>query len=284
MKVGVMSRGSPDYLIDIVADGVVRLLGRESVALDYNTKTSWSHRYAHLFSMLQGEDCFPLRDADVLIASLRSASPALDWAKVTQKKVAILDGEDDADVRPWLVDRAAVYFKREFFGGRSYHWKVKPLQFAAVPEMTADVARVPGSVFFHAEMRHSMRIFVANVLQEMGLCRSGDVVVKEDYNKGLLSAMIGISTRGAGWDTYRYWETTYFGACLLTQRLPLVIPGNFVEGEVVFFDGERDFKPKLLSLLSDPERAFSIGAAGKKACLERHMSVNRAKTVLEALA
>lgn len=284
MKVGVMSRGSPDYLVDIVADGMVRLLGRENVTLDYNTKTSWSHRYAHLFSMLQGENRFPLHEADVLVASLRSASAALEWTKATRRKIVILDGEDDSDVKSWLLEKVSVYFKREFLGGRSYHWKVKPLQFGAVPEMTEGAERVPGSVFFHAEMRHSMRIFVANVLQEMGLCRSGDVVVKEDYNKGLLSAMIGISTRGAGWDTYRYWETAYFGACLLTQRLPLVIPGNFLEGEVVFFDGEHDFKTKLNGLLANQDRAFAIGVAGRKACIERHMSTNRARTVLEAVA
>ena len=56
MKVGVISKGSPDYLIDIVTDGLIRLLGRQSVALDYNVRGGCSGSYAHLLQGFQGPE------------------------------------------------------------------------------------------------------------------------------------------------------------------------------------------------------------------------------------
>ena len=41
---------------------------------------------------------------------------------------------------------------------------------------------------------------------------------------------------------------------------------------------------KLGKLLTEPERAKDIGARGRAACLDRHLSIHRAKTLLEAMA
>jgi hypothetical protein len=46
LKVAVVSTGSPDFQIDIVADGLIRLLGKENVHLDYNRRVAPDGRYS----------------------------------------------------------------------------------------------------------------------------------------------------------------------------------------------------------------------------------------------
>jgi hypothetical protein len=90
--------------------------------------------------------------------------------------------------------------------------------------------------------------------------------------------------RGAGWDTYRYWEIPFFGSVLLSQRIPVAIPDNFVEDtEAVFFDTIPEFAAKLIWLLDHPADAERIAKAGQQKCMARHLSTHRATTVLEAI-
>jgi len=49
MKVAVVSNGSPDYLIDIVTDGLIRLVGRERVHLSYNQISTANSMQSQLF-------------------------------------------------------------------------------------------------------------------------------------------------------------------------------------------------------------------------------------------
>ena len=285
MKVGVISRGSPDYLIDVVADGLIRLLGREGVSLNYNVRGGLGGRYEHLLQRFAERDSFDIHDADALVASTRSLPEAAAWMKRTGKgKVAVVDGEDDPVIRdPW-PRTAAAYFKREYLSGVPYGARILPLPFAAIPEPYDHREERPNPLFYLAGNTHPFRREIVGVLVEMGF-RPASNLPKPEYNRILGMSMIGVSVRGLGWDTYRYWEIPYFGAAMLSQRMPIVIPGNFVDGEeAVFFDDPEDFRTKAGRMLRDREGTLAIAKAGRKACLERHISVNRAKTVLEALA
>lgn len=285
MRVGVISRGSPDYLIDIVADGLIRLLGRPAVSLDYNVRKGVGSPYDQLFHRFAEPDSFAIHEAEILIASVRSLPEAAAWmARTGKRKVAIVDGEDDPVIRePW-PQSAAVYFKREYLAGIPYGPRVRPLPFAAVPETFEYDERRPNPLFYLARDTHPYRRQVVSVLVEMGF-RPASNLPKSEYNRILSASLIGVSVRGLGWDTYRYWEIPYFGAAMIAQRMPLVIPGNFEDGaEAVFFDDPEDFRTKVGRMLRDREGTLKIARTGRKACLERHLSVNRAKTVLEALA
>src|ERR1044072_7341503 len=122
MKIGVISKGSPDYLIDIVTDGLLRLLGRENISLDYNARGGWGGQYSQLLQNFSGPEPYDIHDAEVLIASLRSTQAARDWMKRTgRRKVAIVDGEDGVEIRDVQRD-VLVYFKREFLKNH-YHPK-----------------------------------------------------------------------------------------------------------------------------------------------------------------
>lgn len=285
MKVGIISRGSPDYLVDVVTDGMIRLLGRSSVSLDYNVRGGWGGAFVHLLEGFQGPEPFDIYDADVLIASNRSAGPMRDWIKKTGKKtVAFLDGEDPDTIMSDQLPFVKVYFKREYLKHRLYDPKVMPLQFAAIPEPIQKEVQVNRQVFYSGHPTHPVRNEVVRALKALGFPPVPNQD-KQKYNECLMSSLVGVAARGNGWDTYRYWETPYFGAAMLSQRPGIVIPNDFIDGqEAVYFDSIDHMKVKLLEMLKDADRTVEIGRAGRKACLERHMSVNRAKTVLEALS
>jgi len=283
-KVGIISRGSPDYLIDIVTDGALRILGRGSVCLDYNVRGGWGGGYAHLFEGFSSPEPFDIHDAEVLICSSRSIAEAKEWmAKTGREKVAVIDGEDGSHLHE-AASEMPLYFKREFSLLDAYPSNVLPLPFAAIPELRPEIGTTENLVFYQGHPNHPFRVEVKGLLKEMGFEAAETRVEKVEYNKRLISSLIGVSVRGCGWDTYRYWEIPYFGAALLAQRPQILIPDNFIDGyEAVFYDSIQDLRAKIIQMVSDQERTFEIAQAGTKASVERHLSVHRAKTVLEAL-
>jgi hypothetical protein len=286
MKIGVISRGSPDYSIDIVTDGLIRLLGRQGVSLDYNNRGGWGGQYIQLLQGFEGPEPYDIHDADVLIASDRSLEAMKQWMKKTGRTaVAVVDGADGDAIATEVLSKVQVYFKREYIKGRTYAANIKPLPFAAIPEALNSEVKISRQVFYAGHPTHHFRLEIARVLTEMGHPPIVERIEKADYNRKLMESLIGISVRGNGWDTYRFWEIPYFGACMLAQRPNIVIPGAFVDGqEAVYYDSIGDFKEKLKMLLANPDEAVKIAEAGRKASMERHLSINRAKTVLEALS
>lgn len=296
MKVAVVSTGSPDFQIDIVADGLVRLLGKENVHLDYNRRVAPDSRYSQLMMGFQYPNAFELDAADFLVVSTRTPlSVAKKWKERTGKgKVAVLDGEDDPNLRH-NVREATVYFKREYLKGTSYPSNVIPLPFAAIPEDIPANSHRDIPVFWCGLVRNGIRLDITKALREMGIkieegrhdnaMAVGGITGKAGYNERLARSLVGISARGAGWDTYRYWEVPYFGAVLMSHRLGIVIPEDFIDGkEAVFFNDAKDMKEKLGGLLKDESRIKAIAEAGARAVQERHLSIHRAKKVIEALA
>lgn len=276
-------------MVDIVADGLIRLLGRENVHLDYNSQDKKDLRYTHLMKgFFDKPNAFDINDADALVVSERSGvGPMRDWKDRTGKTaVAFLDGEDDPRIRQDAKELSKVYFKREYLKEGKYASGVLPLPFAALPEEPCvRIDNIERPVFFMGHwLDHPTRKEVGLRLEKMGIKIHNGIWAKADYNRALSGTLVGISVRGWGWDTYRYWEIPYFGACLLSDRLGMVIPRDFEEDvEAVFFSGMDEFESKLRSLMDDPDRAMAIARLGKKAVDERHMSINRARTVMEEL-
>jgi hypothetical protein len=285
-KVAVYSHGSPDFLIDIVADGLCRLLGRENVFYSHYLWPWQKDRYNLIFKGFETPNIIGPYDADALVVSDRTDfSFANEWMEKTGRKaVAIIDGEDEEWLHP-LVETPMAYFKREMMDGRKYPSNVRPLQFAAVPESLHARPERMLPTFFMANMSDPIRQEIVATMREMDLPVVLGKLPKGEYDSLLSSSRIGVSSRGAGWDTYRYWEIPYAGALLFSQKLPLLIPGNFVDGqEAIFFTDMAEFRLKMKSLLESPDEAKKIAESGQKASNSRHLSIHRAKTVLEALA
>lgn len=285
IKVSIVSEGSPDYLIDIIADGFVRLLGRNSLHLKWNTYRPPRPTLSHLFEGFDASNTFDLCDGDVLIISVRTSLGIADeWRKKYGKKrpIVVIDGEHSGGIRKRYSHAATVYFKGEFLKAGKYSENIKPLPFAAIPEQIPDVPRT-NDVCFIYKPTHPLRSEVGDALSRMGYPPQSRRS-KEQFNVALASSAIGVSVRGRAWDTTRYWEIPYFGAALLSFRPGIVIPENFIEDEeAVFFEDIPDFRRKLTALLSDPNRIRRIAARGQDACRSRHLSTHRAKYILNNL-
>ena len=102
-----------------------------------------------------------------------------------------------------------------------------------------------------------------------------------EYQRRLRESRIGLNCFGMGFDTVRYWELPAHGCLLLSDRLPIQIPHNFVDGHhAVFFDTLPELIDKLDYYLGHPAEAEAIAAAGRAHFLERHTNAARARQAL----
>lgn len=285
MKISVIAYCFPDYMMEILSDGLVRLLGRKNIHFQFNEASPPDCMRAPIYQSLKQPNSFGLYEGDALIISTRSGVNRLsDWLSRTGKKPSVaIDGEDDMTVRDDFRLAAKVYFKREVALYNKFTG-IRPLVFGAIPEPLPILERTR-PVAFLGKVTSQARQEIWNVLTGMGLPSQEPARSKEKYNEVLASSLVGISVRGAGWDTYRHWENAYFGCAPLCERPKIQVPDNFIDGqEALFFDGLPDFQFKLKGLLNDPARAKALGVAAQQACQKRHLSVNRAKTVLESIS
>ena len=235
--------------------------------------------------------------------------------------VVFVDGEDHPYVRG-IAPRVDAYFKRETLQRaiglrarmpvrRLYHrrryprrWsdplrreiavataasrQIVPLPFGLIDTGVEPSAEKDVDVTFLARPTSPERVAVLDALRL--LARDGAVVRAApdsalpwaEYFHLLARSKIGISVRGLGYDTYRYWEIPYAGTLLLAEPPQTVIPDNFVDGrEAVFAPVER-LAERARELLSTD--TGEIAAAGRAKLLAHHTSVNRARTVLEVVS
>jgi hypothetical protein len=114
------------------------------------------------------------------------------------------------------------------------------------------------------------------------LLEEGERLRWAEYLDVLRCSRIGVSVRGGGYDTYRYWEVPAAGALLVSEPLPILIPRNFDDGTEAVFAPLGEMAARIRELLGgDTER---VAAAGRRRLEAAHTAVARAQTVLDALA
>jgi hypothetical protein len=235
--------------------------------------------------------------------------------------IALLDGEDEIFVLR-AVTRVDRYFKREILASRaegmprealrrahrllrkpfenrdpladpicvarSGDGRLIPLPLAwigAVPErrpVEHDVACLHAPT---SSVRSTVRAALERLRSEglrIRLLEDGERLSWSEYMDVLCRSRIGISVRGGGYDTYRYWEVAAAGALLLAEPTRIVIPGNFVDGREAVFAPPRHMAATLRKLLQG--ETDEMAAAGRRRLLAGHTSVHRARAVLDALS
>ena len=235
-----------------------------------------------------------------------------------EKPTAYLDGADDSYIHE-IARHVDVYFKREVplrrrlqtplplqklffrFGGAP-QWqgplrevvdfavagdpRIVPLPFGvidhgqrAVREKTYDVAfmGLPTS----RERARLRRDLDALARQGVRVFAPEERLSWWDYLEVLGRTRVGISLRGHGFDTYRYWEIPALGTMLLAETPRIVIPENFEHAEEAWFADPARMPDAVREVLAmDTER---IAAAGHRKLLASHTSSARAQTVLDHL-
>lgn len=302
----------PHYGLDILYDGLCRVLGEENV-LDYPYKPSLHGappaEYVHYpctfnrpgvpiplaqlladiergrFDFIVFGDCeagMPLEDARAIAQAAGDKTP-----------IFVYDALDAAmNLRPRMlgflgVERVAGYFKREMLACADYGPNSFPLPFA-YPD--GRVGPPPGTprpkALFWAGHRMSglRRLFLERIESRFGL-KLDAVYPQDEYVRALHEHRLGLNCFGFGFDTVRYWELPAHGCMLLSERLPIRIPYNFRDGEsAVFFDDLESLESKLAHYLDAPEECAAIAATAHAHLLHHHTGAARARHCLGWIA
>lgn len=251
------------YLEDILHEGLDEFLGSENVLcypykdyedFQYNLhpprEDSPPHRLPTGFLRLLAQKD---RIAAVVVGSVQPESVAT-WRGIQDefpdRPVGVIndgDGEWPGELR--YTHR----FKKNLLPGEESA-DLFPLCTAAPPrvmlamEETRDI-----QVSLVARPTHELRRQCAEVLADRGfLALYGVDLPREQFCSILNRSKIAVSVRGRAWDTFRYWEIPFHGALLLSQRLPILIPDDFIDGEsAVFFDTPREMMDRITDLLAE---------------------------------
>lgn len=247
-------------------------------------------------------------------------SKVLSKAKKSSIPIAFLDGSDLPFVR-YIYYKGVTYFKREtlpkglrsllnlnltipqimavfiqFFKapnklavpiGISNSFDVVPLPFGIIDYGFKPVREKVFDIAFVATLRTPWRRKVYNFLKKYSKKRRlkaflGGGLNWIDYMNVLSKSRISISCRGAGFDTYRYWEIPYSGSLLFSERLPIIIPKNFTDGaNAVFFSDLKELKNKLDFYLD--KDLTEITESGRNHLLRHHTSINRARRLINVM-
>lgn len=107
----------------------------------------------------------------------------------------------------------------------------------------------------------------------------------DEYHARLARSWCGVSMRGAGSDTNRYWEIPAHGAILISDRPVHTIPNNFRDGaEAFFYDTPEQAVSIIRDLSRNPHRAMQIACAGYEKFLQCHTTTARAALLLATVA
>lgn len=101
---------------------------------------------------------------------------------------------------------------------------------------------------------------------------------RDEYLNKLAHSKASVSLRGMGYDCDRYWEIPGYGAMLLSQKIPLTIPNNFVDGEsALFFKNYEELQHKFEKYVVKSDEWIDIARKGKIRFLKFHTPEMRVK-------
>lgn len=295
----------PHYGLDVLYDGLCSVLGTDNVVEfpfkpslhgqateEYRNYPCTFDRPGHDLDLREVLDRLSNRWFDLVLygdceASLPREHARAIAAAARNVPVFIIDALDAAmDLRPRVMEylgisSAAGYFKREMLRCADYGPNAFPLPFA-YPDCR--VAASPTAMsrprpFFWAGHRQSglRRLFLERIEARLGV----ELVAgypQEQYLALLRESRMGLNCFGFGFDTVRYWELPAQGAMLFSERLPIRIPHDFVDGEsAVFFNDLEEMERKLEHYLEHPDACARIAAAGHAHLLRYHTGSMRAR-------
>jgi hypothetical protein len=285
------------FLEDIIHEGLDELLGPDNVycypykdysRFQYNLYPESAAKELHRKPIGRSRLMELGNEVTAVVIGSARAEAIATWRSIEDlfpdQPVGILNGEED--FVPWPTDiRYTHRFIMDFLPEHQEPG-VYPLPMAAPPRvmLPEDVPR-DIAVSFIARNTRDVRIRCAELLRKAGFMVLMDAdLPREQFCWILNRSKIAVSTRGAAHDTFRYWEIPYHGALLLSQRLPILIPDNFVDGEsAVFWDTPEEMVAKIRELLADPDRLARIAAAGRRLSWEKHTASARARYLLEKM-
>jgi spore maturation protein CgeB len=110
--------------------------------------------------------------------------------------------------------------------------------------------------------------------------RKGDFYFEE-----LKKTKISLNFRGTGWDTLRYWEIMGLKAFLISQRLQIEIPNDFIEGKEIIYcmDDLSDLDDLCHFYLKHDSLRKAIAEKANAKTMEFHTVESRANYILKKI-
>ena len=318
MKILLCTGKLVDYGLDALYDGLCRVLGSENV-LEYPHKPSLHGEKDVYFRWYPALFDYPITKTDeekvemlknnefdaILVGCISSGdfrrqqkasykpNPLLnDFFELIREKsktipTYIVDTDDLSDINETLMKQLnyKLYFKREYSKNKTYPSSVVPLSFAYsekyIPKNINNVRR--NNVLWLGKSIESREKYL-DFYSKLKDVKINNYFRQDDYRKHLLWYTIGLSLRGRGDDTVRYYEVSAHGMLLLSEKINIVIENDFKDGETaVFFDSVEELKEKLDYCLANPEYANKIAKAGREWLLKYHTTTARAQEMLEKM-
>lgn len=220
--------------------------------------------------------------------------------------ILLHDGEDYANFNFAALDeiRPDVYAKRELTKNNPSvdilgKTLIVPCPFSA-PDRLADLPAseesFPIDAVFLCGDTDPLRRQVADALIQSGMtCLvtiQGDVnrnlgvsgpLGWQDYIEVLRTARVGVSVRGAGWDTCRYWETAAITG-LIADELGIHIPHPFEDGETaLLFHTASGAADRVRWAKENPSDYAIIRQRGIEHARKHHLNSCRAQQMIDHL-
>ncbi|HEC43244.1 hypothetical protein LCGC14_2930650 [marine sediment metagenome] len=321
MKILFIGSRKYDYLADLTYSGLIKVLGPENmIELKWNPRYHIPYKTYPKNIPTSRKGIFnPLltnkKKYDVVLVA--AAKPDCFQAYLSivsdipaDKPVVFIDGGDREEFggdlermgHPGLYEQSISLrpfdkiFKREFLKNTSYPENVYPLP------LSVNYDRIPAlrvqkkyQVAFWAVEGHPIRTRVLEMLEDRFDCRENGTHRNQEFKKykrkgkfylqELAACTIGLSFRGGGWDTLRYWEIPAVGSFMISQPLNIVIPDDFRSGEEIVFCKEdaSDLIDLCTYYLNNSEKRENITARGAAYAREYHSDEARARYIMKIL-
>ena len=132
--------------------------------------------------------------------------------------------------------------------------------------------------YIHLLKEYSDKIGISNKISDRR-------VEKGVYFSTIKKSKAGISVRGTGYDTFRYWEIPAYGAALISQRNPLVIPYIFIHGKsALFFNNFDELKHIIQKYIVNSNDWVDIARNGHTHFLQHHTPERRVQMLLDEIS
>ncbi len=107
---------------------------------------------------------------------------------------------------------------------------------------------------------------------------------RNDYYGNLQRCRIVLSLRGAGYDTFRFWENAACRSIHIAQRFPLYVPNDFRNGEHIFrFADIGELRTIIDGLLRNEAGMEHIIRNARRHLVDFHLTTRRAAYLLDRL-
>lgn len=302
MNILMLCHAYPNYVPDLLLHGLRALYGTQVVELprkDVLYDGILGQPYLEPVRGLMADDRDVDRDDipaklasgfyDLVLCDIRAFHDNLERLQGSCSPLALIDGEDiPASIRPGPF----VILRRE---ARLGDFSI-PLPMALPREIIDMMDRHQAEEKVHSvgflgarthEDRNAMIDEVARHFPDAlvnSWAGSPQWEGRDAYYRLMQRCRIVLSLPGAGFDTFRYWESAACNAVHLAKELPIYIPDDFRSGiEIVRFSTKLELLYRIESVLHREEEFSAMAARMRERLIAHHTTLERARQTISRL-